>query len=1188
MYLKKIETQGFKSFANKIVLEFNQGIMGIVGPNGSGKSNVADAVRWVLGEQSAKQLRGSNMQDVIFAGTENRKPQGYAYVALTIDNADHLLPIDYDEVTISRRVYRSGESEYLINGNVCRLKDVYELFYDTGVGKEGYSIIGQGQIDKILSGKPEDRRDLFDEAAGIVKFKKRKGIAQKKLEGERQNLVRVSDILSELEKQVGPLEKHSEKARQYLKLKEELKSYEIGAFFLESTELQNKLAAVNANLEIVTADLAKSQQEAEDIKARYDVLTEKNEALDRTMEESRSALSETRVEKESLEGRIRVLVEQIRTAQMNDDHIRARMEVIEEEIGSRICEKENFVADKGELNELLDETDNQVERLEEVLAELSDQIRAYVFEIETRKGQIIEGLNKKAEISAGDQKFKTQLEQARLTRSELHQFLLTARAEEEAQESQVEKLRAELVQVQAHLAELTEEQSATEKQSAEADQELKRQNRKLNDCQQEYHTLKTRLESLINITERYEGYGNSIRRVMEKKSEMPGIVGVVADLLHVEKKYETAMETALGGRIQNVVTEDEETAKSLITYLKQNKYGRATFLPISSVSSNNSFPRPEALKEAGALGVGTSLVTVDKAYEGIANHLLGRVLVTDTIDHALAIARKYKHSLHIVTLEGEYLSPGGSLTGGTFKNATNLLGRRREIEELEAAIKKSLKTYDAVKDELVRKERTVKSLRERLEELQEQVHQGKLKETRVSLNLVRGEDQLEGIRQGYKSRREETEVMQIRITEIEAQEAGMKQEAEDLEAESSQLQAEIEDLNRKLAQERQKQEEKARELASVQVEFSNLTQKDTFILENILRVSREMEKLIAEKAELEESITQGGGAVWEREEEIAQTRDRILHVEERMRTLNEKLAEETARKEEHVKEQNTFFDAREEESRRIASLDKDAYRLQIQKERMDEGLEKQVEYLWTEYELTPSEAEEQRDETLTELLPARRAISQRKNQIRELGPVNVNAIEDYKEVSERYEFLKVQHADLIEAEESLRKIIVELDQGMRKQFEEKFTAIRLEFDRVFKELFGGGKGTLELLESEDKDILEAGIAIIAQPPGKKLQNMMQLSGGEKALTAIALLFAIQNLKPSPFCLLDEIEAALDEPNVARYAEYLNKLKEHTQFIVITHRRGTMEMADRLYGVTMQEKGVSALVSVDLTDSSLVN
>lgn len=1185
MYLKKIEAQGFKSFANKMVLEFNPGIMGIVGPNGSGKSNVADAVRWVLGEQSAKSLRGNNMQDVIFAGTENRKPQGYAYVGLTIDNSDHMLAIDFDEVTISRRVYRSGESEYLINGGACRLKDIYELFYDTGVGKEGYSIIGQGQIDRILSGKPEERRELFDEAAGIVKFKKRRQVAAKKLESEETNLVRVSDILGELEKQVGPLEKQAEKAREYLKLKEELKSCEIGAFFLESDDLRRRIRVVDGNLSVVNDDLAKSRQDAENLRLRYEAITASNEQLVADMEENRKALEQTRLKKESLEGRIRVLEEQIRTARMNEEHIRARLADIGREEKDCREGQEAFIADKKKLNAELDQAEAVIAEKSQEFADIEETIRRSEELIAAKSQEIIAGLNEKAEISVARQKFQTQLEQAQITRSEIHRYLLSAKTDEEEQQNETDRLSNELAAVREAMAKETKAQEQALAAGSEAEKQVNLARRRLNDCQQEYHTTKTKLESLVNMTERYEGYGSSIRRVMERKKDTPGIVGVVADLIHVEKKYETAMETALGGRIQNIVTKDEATAKGLIEYLKKNKFGRATFLPITNVNGS-PFPKPEALKEPGALGVASELVTVDEAYRGIARYLLGRTLVADTIDHALAIARKYRQTLNIVTLEGESLTPGGAMTGGAFRSTTNLLGRRREIEELEKAMKTALKKYDEIKDFLHSEEQKFAEARKQVDELQRHLHDDSLRERTISMNLSRAEDELAAIRENCTAQNDKNRSIQAKIEQIEAEASRMAAAAEETEARGEAIQMEIDQLRAQNEQTKQTRDQISGALAEQRLAYAGLQQRDTYLAENIQRLKRELEKYATEKETLTGSRADGEEAVKEKQSAIAAARNEIEEAIREAKEKEETLAGQTKTREDGQAEQKKFFVERESLSSRITALDKDSYRLQSQKERMEESLDKQVEYLWTEYEITPSEAEAQRNEAYTDLTEVRRTISRHKTAIRELGPVNVNAIEDYKEVSERYVFMRDQHADLVEARDSLMKIIADLDEGMRRQFEEKFEAIRVEFDRVFRELFGGGKGELALTHEDGTDILEAGIAIIAQPPGKKLQNMMQLSGGEKALSAIALLFAIQNLKPSPFCLLDEIEAALDEPNVARYAEYLNKLKEHTQFIVITHRRGTMEMADRLYGITMQEKGVSALVSVDLTDTSL--
>ena len=663
MYLKSIEIQGFKSFANKLVFEFHNGITGIVGPNGSGKSNVADAVRWVLGEQRIKQLRGASMQDVIFAGTEMRKPQGFAYVAITLDNSDHQLAIDYDQVTVSRRLYRSGESEYMINGSACRLKDINELFYDTGIGKEGYSIIGQGQIDRILSGKPEERRELFDEAAGIVKFKRRKAIAQKKLEDEQANLVRVSDILSELEKQVGPLERQSRAAREYLQLKDSLKICDANLFLMETEGTGKQLEEVEKRQQILSGDMEDTGRESERLKAGYEELEQSLADLERRMAADRDELSQGTVLKGNLEGQINVLKEQIHTEEMNQEHLEHRRDVIKEELAAKNQQLDSY---REELKAMGGQVRDALKRQEEAGARLEGQdeaIRRLEEAIEGAKGSIIQALNERASLTARQQRYETMLEQVNLRRSEVSQKLLRFKSDESVQDEHIGRERALLDQLNEELEQKQFAAQETEDALLKAEQESRRLNRNLNDTQQEYHMAYTKLESLKNLAERYDGYGNSIRRVMEVRDRVHGIHGVVADIITTSQKYETAIETALGGSIQNIVTDSEATAKQLIEYLKKNKYGRATFLPLTSINGKQVFSQPAALKEKGVLGLASDLVQVDYRYEGLARYLLGRVVVADTIDNAIALARKYKYSLRIVTLEGELLSAGGSRTG---------------------------------------------------------------------------------------------------------------------------------------------------------------------------------------------------------------------------------------------------------------------------------------------------------------------------------------------------------------------------------------------------------------------------------------------------------------------------------------------------------------------------------------------
>ena len=722
MYLKSIEVQGFKSFAHKLKFDFHNGITGIVGPNGSGKSNVADAVRWVLGEQRVKQLRGGTMQDVIFSGTENRKPLSYASVAITLDNSDHQLPIDYEEVTVARKLYRSGESEYLINGSTCRLKDVNELFYDTGIGKEGYSIIGQGQIDKILSGKPEERRELFDEAAGIVKFKRRKLLSVKKLEEERQNLLRVNDILAELEKQIGPLERQSEKAKEYLKKKESLKTYDINMFLLETERIRELLKSTEGKLALTQEELSEAGIRYEDMKQEYEAVEEQVDTIDESIEHAKNQLNETTMLKQQLENKIALLKEQINSAHMNDEHYAQRALTNQSETGTREQQLKELGKERESLQTELKERKAVEDAAREELIEVQSRIAALSDGIEKNKSDIIELLNNRASTKAKIQKYDTMLEQIQVRKAQINQRILEARSEAELQNEEKNKYTGELQNISEQIIRLSDEHHAYEKKIEDIQRILAKETEKFRIGQTAYHREQSRLESLKNITERYDGYGNSIRRVMDNKKQEPGLLGVVEDIVKVEKEYEVAVETALGGSIKNIVTEDEDTAKRMIQFLKKNKFGRATFLPLTSIQSYGAFHKPEALKENGVIGIASTLVNVDAKYRDLAGYLLGRTLVVDHIDHGTAIARKYKQTIRIVTLEGELINPGGSMTGGAFKNSSNLLSRRREIEEFEKTVKQLKSEMDQLEEYCngLRKERAgyyeeIESLKEKLQ-----------------------------------------------------------------------------------------------------------------------------------------------------------------------------------------------------------------------------------------------------------------------------------------------------------------------------------------------------------------------------------------------------------------------------------------------------------------------------------------
>lgn len=1186
MYLKSIEVHGFKSFANKINFKFHNGITGIVGPNGSGKSNVADAVRWVLGEQRIKQLRGASMQDVIFSGTELRKPLGYAYVAITLDNADHQLAIDYEEVTVARRLYRSGESEYLLNGTPCRLKDVNELFYDTGIGKEGYSIIGQGQIDKILSGKPEERRELFDEAAGIVKFKRRKAASQKKLEDEKQNLIRVNDILSELEKQIKPLEKQSEVAKVYLKKKEELKTLDVNMFLLENQHIREQLVTVEGKYAIAAEDLEETSKKYESIKEEYEQIQDKIEGLEESIENARKTLTESSVLRGKLEGEINVLKEQVNSAKGSEGHLKNREEAVQKEIDAKNHEKNTLLAEKRIIDDNLAEVEKARDDVNALLLEVQEKITEYNTKIEDSKNQIIDTLNDRATIKSKSGRYDTMMEQINIRKAELNSRLLRAKSDEAEQDTIIKQYEEEFEAICKEITSYNEKQQVMEERAGQIHIELSQKDQKLRDTQVQYHQMKSKLDAISNLTERYEGYGNSIRKVMERKEEEKGIIGVVADIIKVDAKYETAMETALGGNIQNIVTDNEDTAKKMIGFLKKNKLGRATFLPLTSISNPQEFKTPEALGEKGVIGLASRLVSIDKKYQVVADAMLGRIMVVDTVDNAVKIAKKYSYGIRMVTLEGELLVPGGAISGGAFKNSSNLLGRRREMDELEGKVRKSLVEIDALLDEIEKTKTERNKLRKDIEIVKADLQEMFIKQNTARLNVIQAEEKKNETTKGFDELKAEEQEIDVQIKDIQGSKEAILKELQESEIFEKSLEKKIENFQAELEKERQEESVQSAKLAEQEVEVQKMMQKQEFEQLNVDRIDGELLRFLSEMDEIKNGLLNNSVDVERKLADITELEKTIAASHTSQSDAEEVLKTDIEKREVLQSKQKNFFASREDLAERMNKLDKEVYRLNAQREKLEDSIESQINYMWDEYEITLSDAAALRDEEMQDLPAMKRDIVKLKEEIKKLGDVNVNAIEDFKNLMERYIFLKTQHDDLVEAEKTLIDIINELDAAMRKQFHEKFGEIGREFDKVFKELFGGGKGTLELME--DEDILEAGIKIIAQPPGKKLQNMMQLSGGEKALTAIALLFAIQNLKPSPFCLLDEIEAALDESNVGRFANYLHKLTKHTQFIVITHRRGTMEKADRLYGITMQEKGVSALVSVDLIDKDLDN
>lgn len=1185
MYLKNIEMQGFKSFANKIRLDFHSGITGIVGPNGSGKSNVADAVRWVLGEQSARQLRGGAMQDVIFSGTENRKPLGFAFVAITLDNSDRSLNLDADEVTVSRRLYRSGESEYMLNGVKCRLRDVNELFYDTGIGKEGYSIIGQGQIDRILSGKAEERRELFDEAAGIVKFKRRKIETLKKLDNEQANLVRVHDILAELESQLKPLEEQSGKAAEYLEKREQLQQADLQLFAGETASFDSQ----KENLQQQKDESEKEQAEIETTFARTRVEYERVEVqmseletkIADTQEDSRQA----ELNKQEAEGRINVLREQIAAS---DSNIR----ILNERLNSIRAEKEERMASRGfnqsELEKIeadYKEAGRRLDAVDQAYAELRTELEKHEGMTEKSKQENISLLNARSAIRENLQRYDTMLEQTEIRRQDLtgrrdqaskdrrEQQGLYDDLKREGEETDrlINEKKAEMFDVQKETRALMEEEAAAVRESEE--------------LRSEYHRLNSRLESLIQIAEHYEGYGNSIRKVMEQKEKVPGIHGVVADLIRTDEKYETAIETALGGSLQNIVTDDENTAKRMIAFLKANKFGRATFLPLTSMRNGQLLSNEGVLHERGALGRADTLVKTENIYRPIIERLLGRTVIIDNIDNAIRIGRRYNQSVRMVTLEGEVINPGGAMTGGSFRSNTNLLGRKREIMELSDRTDIAKTEAEQAEDKLKKIREKGQRMTDRLNSLSGELQELYLKQNSASLNLENAKKAVDDLDAGLGTMEEELKELESQIQEIRDRRDEISRNLDLSKNEEEDLEKRIRALSEGTEELRKKQEAIRKEQDEARLAYSAAVQKQEFVQEKIRTSDAEVKRLEEEEAGLSAQAAKEESSKDEKKASISEIEKTIADYQSVLRDCSQAVDDYTRQKEELSSAHKDFFNKRDELSQKKSALEQELFRINAGIERLDEKQDARISYLYEEYQITPDMVDSMIEEgEKPDPAELKKTINSLKNAIRRLGDVNVGAIEQYKEVKGRYDFLFAQHSDLVKSAEDLKAIIKDLDEGMKKQFREKFEAIRQEFNLVFRELFGGGKGELELTDQEN--ILETGINIISQPPGKKLQNMMQLSGGEKALTAIALLFAIQNLKPSPFCLLDEIEAALDDNNVTRYAQYLHKLTKNTQFIIITHRRGAMTAADRLYGITMQEKGVSTLVSVDLIENQL--
>ena len=1181
MYLKRLELQGFKSFADKTVLEFKSGITSVIGPNGSGKSNISDAIRWVLGEQSMKSLRGSKSEDVIFAGTQARKSLGFAEVSMVIDNTDGKLPIEYSEVTVTRKIYRSGETGYFINKTPCRLKDVLELFMDTGIGKDGYSIIGQGKIDEILSNKSEDRRKIFEEAAGIVKYRTRKEESEKKLEQTKLNLLRINDILSEIESNIEPLKLQADKAKKYLDLREELKNIEVGLFLHNISEYKEKLEKIVEDIQIVEEQNTAENEKMQNLQDAKQKLKDEIDEITAKIEEVQNLSFESTNQIEKINSEIGISKERIQNNQTNNERltneiaeIKQRIAELEDEQKQKLSKKEDLASNREKFQKELDEKQKE---LEELTKKLSDK----ELEIEEKKQKIEQDTDKKYEIASEISSIDANVENIEKREKSANAEIQSLTLEIDSARNQKQEMSKAFYEIEAKKNELANSLKEKSDKKETSMQKIKDFDTTLNNLAYETNMKESRLKFLIETEREKEGYTRSVKSLLtacEKDSKLnKGINGVLANLISVDKKYEVAIEMCLGQATQNIVTDTEEDAKKLVEYLRANKLGRASFLPVSSVKGKK-LDRIIKNSTEGVIGVASDLVKCDKKYEQIILNLLGRTLIVENMDTAIQMAKLNSYSFRIVTLEGDIISNTGSITGGSIQTKTvNILGRNREIEELE---------------------KTLKELKEKKEKCTKEKAEYTESVTDVIEEVTRIEKELQDIEVVYATENQKILNAGDSIAKLEARRDKLKKEVEELSKQKidngtqkeekqeaiNDLSKEIEDLSKVVEEFALNNKDNQKYIDDLNFDITNLKisvnsfdESGNSIDEIVERIKQDIEnnkqsilnkeesinKANEEKANLEKSITN-------LEEQIKQIKSDVENSANIVETLKANRLEANEKLKKAEEEISSQFNTIEDIKGQLVKLD-------VRKTKLEQDLEQVVNNLWVEYELTPNNAEGYKKPENVQ--KAARDVNSLRTQIKELGSINVDSIEEYKKTKERYDFMCEQRLDLENTTVKLRNIISEMTQTMKEQFIEKFNEINKNFNEVFVELFGGGKAELKL--EDESNVLECGIDIQAQPTGKKLQNMMLLSGGEKAFTAIALLFAILKINPAPFCVLDEIEAALDDVNVYRFAEYLKKFSKETQFLVITHRKGTMEAANTVYGVTMEENGVSKLLSMKL-------
>ena len=1184
MKLKKLELYGFKSFAQRTEIVFDEGITGIVGPNGSGKSNIGDAVRWVLGEQSAKTLRGASMSDVIFNGTQKRKPLSYCEVSLVFDNDDHALAMEAAEVMVTRRVYRNGESEYYLNRTACRLKDVVDLFRDTGIGKEGYSIIGQGRIDEILSRKSEDRRQVFEEAAGIVKFKARKEEADKKLQRTLENLERVDDILDELTKRLKPLEEQSRNARVYLELSTELKDLDLNLFLIRSDRARARLSELESELLTVQTILADTESNLTDKTTRRDETQNRIDQLEEAITKARTELMECAEHVHESQKKLSALQSRRETRSENRQRIVREQEEAQERLAEIEKDHVRIQADVEKQHSLIADAEQILRATQEAAEKAQAKEKEADAALETQKAAVIDQMNRLSDVRNDKTRLNTMQAQMETRLTEIEESGGALQEQEAALREALTAVEKQLETENQHQQQCQEKLAQARQASDEADAAYANLRADVEKQSADMQAAASRHNVLTEMTRDMEGYNMAVRRAMTyaKQRGLTGVKGVLAQLMTVPQAYETAIDMALGAAQQNIVTDTEETAKELINYLRQNRLGRATFLPMSAIRGKTLYGNERnALKLPGCLGVASELVQCAPEYRGIVENLLGRTVIADNLDHGIPIMRAGNHAFRLVTLEGDVMHSGGSMTGGSAQSkVSNLLSRERELKELTAKLQTGRAELDKCRQELAQRQQTAQEKRQKVSDAVNALHQQEIAVAReqarresVSADLNTHLQRMQETEQARVQLHQSLEDIRQQLATIEHQRTGAQGDQSAMEQKTIEMQNALVKARAEASAENDRLMVRTLQLSDLRHGLSDLERDEAHAQQDQAQILREQERREQLLHEMDELDAIDENDMKREEAESARRQKEQLRQESAAQAIEQRRSQAQSDLRDILSDMENLHEAYNRDSEKL-------HKTELAKARIEGDQKNLQNRIWDTYKLTYAGAEEFRRTPFDEKESDRRA-AELQGQIRALGTVNVGAVEEYAETKARVDDLTAQQQDLKRAEMDLRELIERLLIQMRSTFVENFSKMQGYFAETFTRLFGGGHAELKLMDPDDP--LNCGIEVNAQPPGKKLQLLSLLSGGERALTAIAILFAMLKLKPTPFCILDEIEAALDDANIGYYADYLKEYSKGTQFIVVTHRKGTMERCNSLFGVAMEEQGVSRMVSVSLQD-----